>query len=109
VRVCSISTPGALRKRVFGIDIESCRVCGGAVRIIACIEDPDGIEKILTHLDAKAARTKALMRPPCRASPKRGCSTDRIFLDDERQGCNANDAARPPTVEKAVYTSYTPR
>jgi hypothetical protein len=27
-------------KRVFGIDIETCPACGGAVRIIACIEDP---------------------------------------------------------------------
>lgn len=27
-------------KRIFGIDIETCLACGGAVRIIACIEDP---------------------------------------------------------------------
>ena len=27
-------------KRGFGIDIETCQVCGGAMRIIACIEDP---------------------------------------------------------------------
>jgi hypothetical protein len=33
-------------KRVFGIDIETCSVCGGAVRIITCIEDPVVIEKI---------------------------------------------------------------
>jgi len=33
-------------KRVFGIDIETCSACGGAVRIIACIEDPASIEKI---------------------------------------------------------------
>ena len=31
--------------RVFGIDIATCPACGGAVRIIACIEDPV-IEKI---------------------------------------------------------------
>jgi hypothetical protein len=33
-------------KRVFNIDIETCQACGGAVRIIACIEDPVVIEKI---------------------------------------------------------------
>ena len=33
-------------KRVFGIHIETCRVCGGAVRIIASIEDPKAIAKI---------------------------------------------------------------
>jgi hypothetical protein len=42
-------------KRVFNIDIETCPACGGAVRIIACIEDPLVIEKILSHLDHKGA------------------------------------------------------
>jgi len=37
-------------KRVFAIDIEKCEKCGGAVRIIASIEDPDVIQKILKHL-----------------------------------------------------------
>ena len=59
-------------KRVFGIDIEACSACGGAVRIIACIEDPAIIEKILAHLDAKAGEPEALMRPPSRAPPQRG-------------------------------------
>jgi hypothetical protein len=58
-------------KRVFGIDIETCPACGGAVRIIACIEDPDIIEKILTYLDAKGAEPRAPRRPPCRAPPQR--------------------------------------
>ena len=59
-------------KRVFGIDIETCRECGGAVRIIACIDDPAVIEKILTHLDAKTTQADASQRPPCRAPPQRG-------------------------------------
>ena len=42
-------------KRVFNIDVEICNSCGGHVKIIACIEDPVVIEKILTHLDRKAA------------------------------------------------------
>ena len=42
------------------------------MRIIACIEDPDVIEKILTHLDGKAPEPKATQRPPCRAPPQRG-------------------------------------
>ena len=58
-------------KRVFGIDIETCPACGGAMRIIACIEDPDVIEKILAHLDAKVAEPDAPRRPPCRAPPPR--------------------------------------
>ena len=59
-------------KRVFGIDLETCPACGGAVRIIACIEDPLVIEKILTHLDEKGGSAQASRRPPCRAPPQAG-------------------------------------
>jgi hypothetical protein len=37
-------------KRVFRIDIESCERCGGKVRIIASIDDPAVVERILAHL-----------------------------------------------------------
>ena len=57
-------------KRVFGIDIETCPACGGAVRIIACIEDPVIIEKILTHLEANATEPEGCRLPPCRAPPQ---------------------------------------
>jgi hypothetical protein len=39
-----------LLKRVFDIDIEHCPNCGGALKIIAAIEDPPVIVRILTHL-----------------------------------------------------------
>jgi hypothetical protein len=39
-----------LLKRVFDIDIEHCPNCGAALKIIAAIEDPPVIVKILTHL-----------------------------------------------------------
>jgi hypothetical protein len=42
------------------------------MRIIACIEAPDVIEKILDHLDSKTAECKATQRPPSRAPPQRG-------------------------------------
>ena len=58
-------------KRVFNIDIETCSVCGGVMRIIACIEDAVVIEKILAHLDAKAAAAQAARPPPSRAPPAR--------------------------------------
>jgi hypothetical protein len=57
-------------KRVFNIDIETCNSCGGAVKIIACIEDPVVIDKILTHIDNKAAGGPARRLPPCRAPPQ---------------------------------------
>jgi hypothetical protein len=41
--------------RFVNIDIETCRACGGAVKVVACIEDPVVIEKILTHLNETVA------------------------------------------------------
>jgi hypothetical protein len=69
-------------KRVFSIDIETCRECGEAVKImpkalarlagqaLACIDDPVVIEKILTHLDEKGAAAEACRQPRCRAPPQ---------------------------------------
>ena len=56
-------------KRVFDIDIETCDKCGGDVRIIASIEDPAVIQKILAHLDHTASSAVAALLPDCRASP----------------------------------------
>jgi hypothetical protein len=41
-------------KRVFAVDIEHCRRCGGKLRVIASIEDPALIERILAHLERPA-------------------------------------------------------
>ena len=49
-----------LLKRVFGIELESCPNCGGPLKIIAAIEQPNAIHKILTHLGLQA-------HPPPRA------------------------------------------
>ncbi len=58
-------------KRVFNIDITICNRCGGAVKIIACIEDPLVIKKILDHLDAKSgALASANQLPEPRAPPQ---------------------------------------
>jgi len=56
-------------KRVFDIDIETCSECGGDVRIIASIEDPAVIQKILTHLENTASSAATALLPDCRASP----------------------------------------
>jgi hypothetical protein len=40
-------------KRVFHIDVQTCSKCGGTAKVIACIQDPAMIEKILTHLESK--------------------------------------------------------
>jgi len=37
-------------KRVFGIEIQGCMRCGGKLRILASIEEPELIARILSHL-----------------------------------------------------------
>jgi len=55
--------------RDFKFDVETCRVCGGAFRVIACIEDPGVIERILNHLNKKTT----FVVPTCcpKAGPRR--------------------------------------
>src|SRR5262249_21582084 len=52
-----------LLKRVFDIDIEHCPNCGDALKIIAAIEDPPVIIKILSHLGLP---TRSPPRAPAR-------------------------------------------
>ncbi|MGC4054278.1 MAG: hypothetical protein QM757_34770 [Paludibaculum sp.] len=40
--------------RRFGVEIEACARCGGKLRIIASIEEPEVIAKILAHLEKTA-------------------------------------------------------
>jgi len=56
-------------KRVFNIDIETCVACGGAVKIIACIEEPATI-KILNHLKKKTGKEEQVQLPENRAPPQ---------------------------------------
>ena len=57
-------------KRVFDIDIETCHVCAGSMKVIACIEDPLVIKKILTHLRSKGLYREAAGLPQSRAPPQ---------------------------------------
>jgi hypothetical protein len=52
-----------LLQRVFDIDVERCE-CGGELKILAAIEEPAVIERILTHLGLSA-------QPPPRAPARR--------------------------------------
>lgn len=59
-------------KRVFNIEIEVCGRCGGAVKVIACIEDQDIIDRILAHLREKEQEVpdRPLLVPPTRKPVK---------------------------------------
>jgi hypothetical protein len=53
-----------LLKRVFDIDIDHCPNCSGTLKIIAAIEDPPVIVRILTHLGLP---TRAPPRAPAQS------------------------------------------
>jgi hypothetical protein len=48
----------------FNIDIETCEQCGGAVKVIARIEDPLVIQKILTKNDEVVELLPSQSRAP---------------------------------------------
>jgi hypothetical protein len=56
-----------LLARVFNIDVETCIKCGGNMKIIAAIEDPKVIRKILEHMGLE---TKPPPLHPARGPPK---------------------------------------
>ena len=56
-------------KRVFGIDVSTCVHCGGAVRIVASIEEPNAIRAILAHFAKHGALEEAHYRPRPRGPP----------------------------------------
>ena len=63
-----------LMQRSFGFDVLACKRCGGRLRLIALIDTPDVIRRILCHLGlpevpaARPARAPPLGRWGCRRS-----------------------------------------
>jgi hypothetical protein len=55
-------------KWVFKIDIETCDRCGGTVKVIACIEDPVVVKRILDHLKQRSESGRTVI-PSARAPP----------------------------------------
>jgi hypothetical protein len=56
-----------LLSRVFEADIGCCQRCGGELRFVACIDEPDAIAKILTHLGLS---TEVPKLAPARSPPQ---------------------------------------
>ena len=56
-------------KRVFKIDIEICETCGGKMKVIASIEDPAVVKRMLAHLDNRQGAGQHPEHPP-RAPPQ---------------------------------------
>jgi hypothetical protein len=57
-------------KRVFGIDIEQCARCGGRLQVIASIEEPELIERILAHRRERGDEGRPTVSHGARAPPQ---------------------------------------
>ncbi|HIN93013.1 MAG TPA: hypothetical protein EYM99_09360 [Alphaproteobacteria bacterium] len=55
---------------MFNIDVDICRLCGGAAKVVACIEDPVVIKTILAHLEKKAPMDSGAQIPNSRGPPQ---------------------------------------
>jgi hypothetical protein len=71
--------------QVFNTDIETCQVCGGVLRLIACVEDPVVIEKILIHLAAKAAAAHGARRSAGRRLTGDAGSRELVVSSEEKR------------------------
>jgi hypothetical protein len=65
----------ALMRRAFGFDVLACTRCGHAMRLLALIEQPEVIRRILRHLGKPADVTAPARAPPpldvARGGPER--------------------------------------
>jgi hypothetical protein len=57
-------------KRVFGIEIEQCARCGGRLEVIASIEEPELIKRILAHRCERGAEDASVSALGARAPPQ---------------------------------------
>jgi hypothetical protein len=57
-------------KRVFGIEIEQCARCGGRLKVIASIEEPELIERILSHRRERGEEAASTASLGARAPPQ---------------------------------------
>ena len=72
---CTEGRPAQRLKRVLNIDVSICSACGGPMKIIASIEDPFVIGKILSHLEAMFGSLRAR-----ESSPWSPCAASSVLL-----------------------------
>ena len=65
-------------KRVFKIDIETCEPCGGTMKVIARIEDPAVVKRMLAPLDNRQGAGQHPEHPPTGAAAARTARPDEV-------------------------------
>lgn len=85
-------------KRVFGIQINQCARCGGKLKVIASIEEPEVIAKILAHLEKTAPDHHQSERPLGAWAPP-----SQARLISHHQGCQRAPVAENPAAGFGRY------
>ena len=85
-------------KRVFHIDIERCDVYGATLRVIACIETPEFIERILISPRARQTESTTLaLRHPVRPQRNTGLPITGPLADrTPKQQCHSTGCSTYP-------------
>ncbi len=86
-------------KRVFGVDIEVCSECGGKLKVISSIEEPEVIKKILNHLGLESG-----IPEPC--SP-RGPNRRRFSIFHESSSLENSDGEPWFSVMDSLIQKFT--
>ncbi len=86
-------------KRVFGMDIEVCSECGGKLKVISSIEEPEVIKKILNHLGLESG-----IPEPC--SP-RGPKRMRFSISHESSSLENSDGEPGFSVMDSLIQKFT--
>jgi hypothetical protein len=84
---------------VLGVEIECCARCGGQLKIIASIEEPQLIAKILSHLERAAPEQNQSELP---GSAGRRCSAACCELEDEWRFSERERAADGPKLQRTA-------
>lgn len=80
---------------MFGIDVDTCEHCSGAVRIVASVEASDAIRAILGYFERHAALPHAHYRPALRLARRSGVIGVGRDVDANTAGpCDAATARR---------------
>ncbi len=83
-------------QKIYEFDPLVCPKCSGAMRVIAFIEDPDVIKKILKHLGLWDVKRKP--RPTANAPP-----IDVFPAYDEKPGSSTVEYIRDPNYPSEAY------
>jgi hypothetical protein len=83
-------------KRVFKLDLESCEGCGGQARVIACIEDPLVIAKILSHREQQPPSVSTVPPLPARGPARLGVLASSARRHLAKPDCVAFAGKRAP-------------